>query len=101
MPEKPETRFKRKIRPQLERLPFSWWVKVQQVAIAGTPDFLGCIRGKFVAIELKVGSGKLSKLQTYNLDRIFSARGLALVATPENWPKIYDSLKLLSEGKWE
>lgn len=98
MAEKPETKFKNKVRPQLEKLSYSWWVKIQQTALVGTPDFLGCVNGVFVAIELKADKkGKVSQLQRYNLDRIIAARGVALVVSPENWDETYDFLKTLTK----
>jgi hypothetical protein len=67
--------------------------------IRGTPDILACIRGNFVALELKV-EGELSKLQEYNLKKIDEASGLALTATPENWPAILARLVIMAKGKY-
>ena len=102
MAEKPETIFKRKIRPHLERLPHSWWEKIQQVGIRGTPDFLGCVNGWFVGIELKAGpSARLAHLQEYKLKQIRKAGGFGLVAYPENWQSILEFLQTIAttEGK--
>jgi len=38
----------------------------------------------FVAIELKASNGKTSALQDYNLEKIASCGGLAMVITPQN-----------------
>lgn len=48
---------------------------------AGVPDILACVRGRFVAIELKADHKQhASKLQQVHLDRISRANGLAHVA---------------------
>lgn len=79
-----ETRFKNKLVPRLKKLPFSWVLKTQEVARSGTPDVLMCLSGIFVCIEIKADSGKVSKLQEYNLSKIKEARGIALVVQPSN-----------------
>ncbi len=96
----PETRFKIRIRPQLERLSSSWWVKIQQVGLVGTPDFFGVVGGWAVVLELKAGpKARITKLQTYNLGRINKAGGFGLVAYPENWQAVITFLTALSKGE--
>lgn len=47
----------------------------------GVPDILACApNGQFVAIEVKYGSNKASKLQDYNIDLINKNGGLAFIA---------------------
>lgn len=47
----------------------------------GVPDILACSpSGKFVAIEVKYGANKASKLQEYNIEQINARGGLAFVA---------------------
>lgn len=48
---------------------------------AGTPDVLACVRGRFVAIELKMPGKKPTKIQDVQLRRIIAAGGRAVVAT--------------------
>lgn len=84
----------------LEALPNSWVEKIQQVSIRGTPDFLMCLSGVFVAIELKVGDGKLDKLQDYKLQQIAACGGIAMVLTPENLDEMYSFLEQIAlEGE--
>jgi Holliday junction resolvase len=46
----------------------------------GVPDLLACSpRGKFVAIEVKYGKNKASKLQEHNIQRIVDNGGFAMV----------------------
>lgn len=92
-----ETSFKIRIRPQLNAIPNSWWTKTQQRSLRGTPDFLGCVNGKFVALELKRSAKeKPDPLQAYNLQKILAANGLAFVVFPENWDEIFNTLTALA-----
>lgn len=45
----------------------------------GIPDLIMCIRGKFVAVELKVGDNKPTPLQESKILRIQKALGQAYV----------------------
>lgn len=94
--QKPETRFRAKIRPLLDSLPNSYWESIQQRAINGTPDILGCVNGYFVALELKRSKGKPTLLQKHKLEMIKHAHGIAIVLSPENWDDVYTGLKALS-----
>lgn len=101
MAKKPETVFQDRIRPQLEALPNTWLVKIQQKAIRGIPDFLLCINSFFFALELKASvKEKPNPLQRYTLDRIITrGRGVALVVCPENWSEVYEYLQHIARGE--
>ena len=92
MAQQGETKFKEKVLRKLKMVPNLWVVKVQQVAIRGTPDLLICYRGRFVAWELKVGKNQATGLQAFNLERIQDAGGVARVVTPETFPLAWDEL---------
>jgi Holliday junction resolvase len=57
-------------------------VKVISASKAGVPDVLACVRGKFIAIEVKTPGTKTntSPLQDYNLSKIKDAGGISMVA---------------------
>ena len=96
---KPETKFKEMVMPKLRELPYSWWEKIQQKSLCGTPDILGCIAGTFVAIELKKDEyARITELQQYKLDQIDRAGGVALIVTPESWNRVYSRLLKFSKG---
>lgn len=100
MPKKPETKFKEKIKPLLDALPNTWFVKIQQKSLRGTPDYLMCVNGNFVAMELKNSEDEEpDELQKYNLRKIRHSNGLGLVVFPENWDKVYDVLFKLAIGE--
>jgi hypothetical protein len=62
------------------------------VATRGIPDFLACIGGQFVALELKKdlaavdNAPKRDPLQIHVLARIAESGGTALLTCPELWP---------------
>lgn len=68
----------------------------------GVPDFLICMNGMFVALELKKSVTEVGKpsalLQEHNLNKINSARGIGIFVYPENWEKVKDTLIVLSKG---
>lgn len=56
-------------------------VKVISASKSGVPDLIGCYEGKFFAIEVKTPKTRnnVSKLQEYNIDKIYEAGGQAIV----------------------
>ena len=98
MSTKPETIFKNRIRPRLEDLPHSWWCKTQMQAIRGIPDFVGCVGGTFVGLELKTSKrqadidSSTTVMQKYTLNKIRLAGGFTAFVYPENWNDIYTQL---------
>ena len=102
MPKKPETLFKERVREDLRTLPSTWFVKIQQVAIRGIPDFLVCIDGIFVAIELKASRlAARDPLQTWTLESIAKCGGRAFVAYPENWSETLEYLREIADNSAE
>jgi hypothetical protein len=51
---------------------------------SGVPDFLCCIKGKFLAIEAKAGKGTTTALQEKNLKAIRESGGLTAVIYETN-----------------
>lgn len=66
-----------------ERWPEGWWVKVHggPMQQAGVPDILGCVEGRFVALEVKHPDGNhpVTALQEHTLKEISEAEGIAAV----------------------
>jgi len=89
MSAKPETLFKKKVVKILSSLPHTKVFVIQQVAKRGDPDLLVCVKGKFVALELKrSGVKKGSPLQEHILTQVIKALGYARICTPENFNQI-------------
>lgn len=99
MSQKEETVFRRNhVIPFLKTLTHTFAFPIQQVSIRGTPDFLLVSRGIFVGLELKAAKGSLDSLQLYNLTRIKTCGGIAMVAYPLNWLTIKSQLIQIDEG---
>lgn len=100
MAQKPETKFRQKLRAELEEIPNSFWESIQQKAIQGTPDLLGCVNGRFVGLELKASLvSKLTPLQEHKLSLIRKAGGFGEMVCPENKDDILRELYSFSLEK--
>ncbi len=69
------------------------------MAICASPDFLLCVNGQFVAMELKDTGGRLTKLQEYKLGEIARCGGISIVCSPENWEATKEMLVKLNGGQ--
>lgn len=82
---KKETYYTQELLKRLKKIPNSWWAKIQQVGIVGTPDVIGCVKcpdcqdGKFVAFEAKVEGGRTTKIQEEMLKQLRDAGAIAQV----------------------
>jgi hypothetical protein len=90
-----ETLFKVKVRAHLDLIPCAFFFKTQMVSLRGIPDFIGVIRGRFVALELKVGRNKLDSLQGWVLKKIAAAGGVAREVRPENLEEVIAELRAI------
>lgn len=97
----PESKFQTSLLKKLRSIPHSWWVKISQRTIRGTPDVIGCVRcgkcgdGKIVALELKTDVGKPDKLQGETLRQIFEAGGYANICRPKVVDAVLEDLRRL------
>lgn len=102
MAQKPETKFRQNaVIPFLKTLKNTFFEPVQQVAINGSPDFVLCVHGRFVALELKAPGERPRKLQDYKLAQVERTGGLRLVADPDNWEEIKQTLSEMDKSKEE
>ena len=65
---------------------------VEDINAHGIPDLILCLRGKFVAIELKNEDGKPSPLQLYNIERIKQSGGQAFILRPSEFEKFKEEV---------
>lgn len=74
MPKKPETVLSTKVLLRL-RAEGGWWMKVHggPFQAAGIPDIIGCWKGRFIAIELKIPGEVPTQLQVITLEAIHKA----------------------------
>lgn len=79
-----ESRLQLKIRHALEReFPGSWWFKTHGSVYqpAGIPDLIGCVQGRFIALEAKTKTGEVSLIQSVTIARLTSAGAISCVVT--------------------
>lgn len=98
MSAKPETVFRKRVAADLQKLQKTAVFPIQQKAINGDPDYILCLNGFFVGLELKAEKGRVSPLQKYKLTRIKLSGGLGLVAYPSDWESIFTELEKLSRA---
>lgn len=69
------------IKKYLATLPetFAWKEHGGQYGTAGIPDIIVCHRGRFIALEAKVGKNTPTKLQAVTIEQIRKAGGTAAV----------------------
>jgi hypothetical protein len=81
----PEAKVKKAVRQVLDGLGAYYVMPVTGgYGKQGAPDFLVCLKGKFIGIETKAGKGRLTALQELNLKQIIEAGGVSLVIREED-----------------
>ena len=101
---KAETKFAERVDRNIKALPGSCWFNIQQLSLHGTPDRLGVIKGRFIALELKpriedsLKSNKTVSLQTFFLGKVNHCGGYATFLYPENFEKVMSHLSRISLG---
>jgi hypothetical protein len=60
---------------------FCWKQHGGMYGVAGLPDIIACINGRFAAFEVKTPSGRLTKLQESMIAQIKAAKGEAFKVT--------------------
>ena len=60
---------------------FTWKTHGGMYGTAGMPDIIICLNGRFVAMEVKTPTGRLTKLQESTLRKINDAKGYAYKVT--------------------
>lgn len=95
-----EKEFENKIKAFLKTLPNQWHFKHWGGGFgkAGIPDILGCINGRFIAIEVKASDGKPSPLQVRCINQITCAGGYAVIVYPEQFEELKEHLLMISQG---
>lgn len=58
--------------------PYCYTIRQDAKTVAGIPDLIVCMNGKFLALELKDNTGQLSEPQKKNIRAIVGAGGIAI-----------------------
>lgn len=94
----PEALVKRRVRDALKKLGAYYVMPVTGgYGASGAPDFLVCLRGRFIGIECKAKGNKPTALQEMNLTAIRNAGGLAYVVDEHNVGSLEEWINSLSE----
>ena len=90
----PEGKVKKKVKVALDEIG-AYYFSPQAGAFgrAGIPDIVGCIKGRFFAIECKAGSNTTTALQDKEIEKIRDVGGVALVINETNLDEIERRLK--------
>lgn len=93
-----EKRFETKIKKFLEQ-ENCWYVKYFANAYTskGIPDLLCCVNGYFLAVEVKAENGRASELQKWNVDKIRSCGGKAIILKPSQFDSFRELVKALKD----
>ena len=71
---------------------------------AGIPDIIGCVQGRFIAIEVKIDGNKPTPLQVYYIGKIQECGGFSETVTYNNKKKTYTikNVEMTKQGviKW-
>lgn len=90
----PEGKVKKQIKQILEELDVWFFMPpANGYGRAGIPDFVGCLRGRFIAIEAKAGKGTTTALQDREIRRIKDAGGFVLIVNETNLHNLKDLIK--------
>ena len=63
----------------------------------GIPDLLVCCKGLFIGIEVKTDTGKTSKLQEIELQKIEEADGITMVIYGKDKDKLFKLIDILQK----
>lgn len=91
----------KQVKPFLKSLNKCWFFKVHggsMFQVAGIPDIIGVVNGKFIALELKAEKGTPSQLQLRIIRLIKAAGGYAEVVFPADWEEVKEELRRLDNG---
>lgn len=98
----PERSFRvNSVQPFLKTLANTAVFPIQQTTISGDPDYILCCWGRFIGLELKRRGGKPRPLQQWKLDQIKKSRGIAMVASPDNWEAVKARLLMFDQGEFD
>lgn len=65
---------------------------------SGVPDIVGCVNGRFIAIECKANGNKPTALQIREIESIRKCNGVAVVVDETNWDMLPELIRKLKAG---
>ena len=90
-----EKSFENKIKAYLKSIG-AYFIKTHgdRFSKVGVPDIIACVKGHFVAVEVKAENGKPSDLQLYHHEQIQKAGGYSFLL----YPKDFEDFKKVCEN---
>ena len=82
-----EKNFENKVKKYLQKIGafyFKYWGG-GIYTVNGIPDLICCYKGKFIALEIKSKTGVASEIQEFQMNKIRSSGGVAMVLRPQNF----------------
>ena len=97
-----EKLFENKVKRYLDSIG-AWYMKVwgNGMQRSGIPDIIGCINGRFFALEIKADGGRKRPLQEYEIRRIHEAYGYARFLYPKEFDEFKEEFEKWMKGKSE
>ena len=93
MAQTPENKVKADVRKLLDEFDiYHFMPAANGFGRAGIPDIIGCVDGRFIAIECKAGKGKTTALQERELEWIAETGGFTFVAREDNLDELRQRL---------
>jgi len=94
----PESKVKKAVRVLLDDLGiYHFMPPANGFGRAGIPDIVGCMDGRFIAIECKAGKGATTALQDRELNAILNHGGTVFIAREHNLLELKQLLKDLRD----
>lgn len=98
----PEGKVKREIKAIFDEFGIYWFCPATYgFGASGVPDFVGCVDGRFLAVEAKSKYTRhgVTRLQQHNIDKIQANNGVALVVNEDNLDELRNTIKELKDEK--
>lgn len=96
----PEGKVKAQIKDVLNK--YGIWYFMPRGTVLGSvgiPDFICCVNGLFLGIEAKAAGGKLSAMQTQQINRIRTqGKGNVMVVYPSNFDMFEEAIRRMFDG---
>jgi len=90
----PEAKVKKKVKEFLKSVDAYYVMPIGTgFGNSGAPDFIACVRGRFIGIECKANGNRVTALQQDNLDRIEQSGGYAFVVDEINVTDVTQRIK--------
>ena len=92
----PERKVKLKVTGILQRNNIYYFYPVTGgYGASGIPDIVGCVNGRFFAVECKAGDNKTTALQEHNINSIRLNGGKAIVVNETNIHEVEELITCL------